>query len=212
MKFLIFDMDGVLANTCECHAMAYRDLWARCGVGGPAYSDIAGRPTVEVVMEFTRRLAPCPHDLEEWVAFKQQRAREYLRTAPVAYDDVLPSLKAIHRACIGMGVATGASRTTAELLLNRAGIASFFEFLITAEDVSNGKPDPEIYRRATQLAGVPVGQAAVVEDSASGLKAATAASTRVACVRSGLSISSPLFLGSFEGLLDMTKAIGVEVE
>jgi HAD superfamily hydrolase (TIGR01509 family) len=211
VKFLIFDMDGVLVDTCQCHARAYRDLWERCGVAGPAYGHIAGRPTVEVVAETTRTLAPSAQVLAAWVAFKQQRARAYLRTGPVVYDDVQPSLAAIHRAGIGMGVATGASRETAELLLHRAGIAGFFRFVLTAEDVRHGKPDPEVYRRAAELSGVAAERAAVVEDSASGLEAAAAASTRVACVRTGLSISSPLFLGSFPGLVDLTRALGVEL-
>jgi beta-phosphoglucomutase len=212
VKFLIFDMDGVLVNTTPCHARAYRDLWGWCGVDGPPYRQIAGRPTVEVVAEFTRPLMPSEQALAAWVAFKQQRAREYLRVEPVVYDDVLPSLTAMDRAGIGMGVATGASRETAALLLDRAGIAGFFRFVLAAEDVRKGKPDPEVYRLATALSGVPAEHAAVVEDSASGLEAAVAAAARVACVRSGLSIASPLFLGNFPGLVDLTRAIGVEVE
>jgi HAD superfamily hydrolase (TIGR01509 family) len=110
-----------------------------------------------------------------------------------------------------MGVATGASRHTAELLLDRAGIASFFQFVLTAEDVSRGKPDPEVYRRSAELSGVSGDAVAVVEDSTSGLEAAAAAGACTACVRSGLSISSPLFLGSFPGLVDFARAIGVDI-
>ena len=210
MRFLIFDMDGVLVDTCGLHARAYRDLWERCGVTGPAYQTIAGRPTVEVVGEATRELSPSAEMLAGWVGFKQRRAREYLGTVPVIYGDVLPALRALDRAGIGMGVATGASRETAELLLDHASVADFFRFVLAAEDVRNGKPDPEVYRRAVELAGVAAEQAAVVEDSASGLAAAVAAGAPVACVRSGLRIASPLFLGSFAGLIELTRAIGVE--
>ena len=75
MTFLIFDMDGVLVDTSAGHARAYQDLWERCGVTGPPYARIAGRPTREVVEHFTRELAPTPAAIEEWAAFKQQRAR-----------------------------------------------------------------------------------------------------------------------------------------
>ena len=210
MNFLIFDMDGVLVDTCACHARAYADLWEQCGIAGPPYGVIAGRPTQEVVAHYTRALAPSPQAVAGWTAFKQQRARDYLRTGPVGYDDVLPALTAIDRAGIGMGVATGASRATARLLLDRAAIAGFFRFVLTAEDVRSGKPDPEVYRRAAELSGAPREGIAVVEDSVSGLESAAAAGTRMACVRSGLRIASPLFLGSFAGLLDFTRAIGVQ--
>jgi len=216
MTFLIFDMDGVLVDTSTGHARAYQDLWERCGVAGPPYSSIAGRPTREVVEQFTRELTPTPADIEEWVAFKQQRARLRFQAGTLAFDDVVPCLKAIDRAGIAMGVATGASRETAELLLARAGITGFFRFLLTAEDVRRGKPEPEVYQRAGQraleISGAKAGETVVIEDSDSGLRAAAAAGTKVACVRSGLRISSPGFLGSFHGLVDFACMLGVTVE
>ena len=216
MTFLIFDMDGVLVDTSTGHARAYQDLWERCGVAGPPYSRIAGRPTREVVEQFTRELSPTPADIEEWVAFKQQRARLQFQAGTLAFDDVVPCLKAIDRAGIAMGVATGASRETADVLLDRAGITGFFQFLLTAEDVRRGKPEPEVYQRAGQraleISGAKAGETVVIEDSDSGLRAAAAAGTKVACVRSGLRISSPGFLGSFHGLVDFACMLGVTVE
>lgn len=211
MRFLIFDMDGVLVDTSPGHARAFDDLWERCGIEGPTYSRIAGRPTREVIEQFTHRLAPSPAVIEEWVAFKQQRARQLFQTGTFVFDDVVPSLTALHHAGIGMGVATGASRQTAELLLDRAGIAGFFRFLLTAEDVRQGKPEPEVYRRAVEVSGMDAEQTMVVEDSDSGLRAAAAAGVPVACVRSGLRISSPYFVGSFRGLVDFALTIGVQV-
>ena len=202
MKFLVFDMDGVLVDTSGCHARAYTDLWQRFGIDGPEYAAIAGRPTREVVAAYTR-------DVAEWTAFKQKRAYEYLSTEPVVFDDVQPCLEGIHRAGFRMGVATGASRRTAKMLLDRADIAGFFQFLLTAEDVDRGKPDPEVYIKASQIADT---KTLVVEDSAAGLKAAVAASSDVACVRSGLSIESPLFWGTYRGLVELMRALGVQVE
>jgi len=211
VNFFVFDMDGILVNTTGCHRRAFLDLWRRCGIDGPEYGEIAGRPTHEVVERYTRDLAPSPADIREWVSFKQQRARAYLAAEPVAFEDTLPCLEALRRAGRRMTVATGASRVTADLLLQRAGIARFFEFVLTAEDVGSGKPDPEIYRKAVTLAGVDPAHTVVAEDSTSGLEAAIAASTYCACVRSGLSIASPLFLGSFPDLFDFTRAFGVEI-
>jgi HAD superfamily hydrolase (TIGR01509 family) len=203
VKFLIFDMDGVLVDSTACHARAFDDLWRRYGVDGPAYATIAGRPTREVVAAYTG-------DVAEWTEFKQQRAREYLVSESAVFEDVLPCLEAMRRAGIGMGVATGASRITTEMLLARAGITDYFEFVLTAEDVRAGKPDPELYGTAVERSGAPRREVAVVEDAISGLEAAAAASTQVACVRAGLSIDSPFFLGSFPGLREFSAAVGVE--
>jgi HAD superfamily hydrolase (TIGR01509 family) len=202
VTFLVFDMDGVLVDTSECHARAYRDLWERCGVTGPPYPAIAGRPTVEVVRELVRA-----GEIGELVRFKQQRAREYMQSEDVIYADVAPALTALHAAGLGMGVATGASRATAEMLLQRAGVADYLRFVLAAEDVRAGKPDPEVYLLARELAGTD--DVLVIEDSASGLAAAVAAGTRVACVRSGLRVESPLFAGSFAGLPELARSLGV---
>lgn len=204
MKFIVFDMDGVLVDTTPCHERAFRDLWQRYGVDGPPYSAIAGRPTREVVEHYT-------NDVTEWVEFKQQKAREYIRTGVVVFEDVRPCLKALERGGIRMGVATGASRETAALLLGDVALAGFFQFVLAAEDVSRGKPHPEVYRKAIDLAGADAGQTIVAEDSAAGLESAAAASVPVACVRTGLRLQSPFFFGSYPGLVDFTRALGVEV-
>jgi len=202
VNFLIFDMDGVLVDSTACHARAFDDLWRRLGVDGPPYPEIAGQPTREVVARYTR-------DVAEWTAFKQQRAREYLAEGSFAYDDALPCLDAMRRAGIHMAVATGASKVTAEMLLERARLMPYLDFVLTADDVAAGKPDPEMYRRAVEQSGVAPAATAVVEDSRSGLEAAAAATVPVACVRTGLTLDSPLFLGSFAGLREFGAAVGV---
>lgn len=202
MNFVIFDMDGVLVDTSPCHARAFADLWQRYGVDGPAYASIAGRPTREVVAAYTAAI-------EEWTEFKQSRAREYIRTEPLAFPDVLPCLEALRRAGIGMGVATGASRENAYLTLSIAGIEPFFQYVLTADDIRHGKPHPEIYLRATGLA-YPA-RSIVVEDSVAGLASAAAAGVPAACVRTGLNDASPLFWGSYSSLADFARSLGVEV-
>lgn len=204
-------MDGVLVDSSYSHHQAYMDLWQQCGLDGPDYNEIAGRPTHEVVSTCTQHLNPTRSVLERWVTFKQERARHYLASEPVAFEDTLPCLRAIQRHGIGMAVATGASRVTAKMLLDRLAIEHFFKFVLAAEDVRNGKPHPEVYQTAVALAGAGPEQAVVAEDSASGLKAAVAASVLVASVRSTLSIDSPLFLGSYPDLLRFCTAIGVDV-
>jgi beta-phosphoglucomutase len=211
VKFIVFDMDGVLVDSSSCHARAFKDLWRQCGIEAPEYRHLAGRPTREVVEQYTRDLHPPAADIERWVTFKQERAREYLCSGPVAFDDARPALDAARRSGIGMGVATGASRQTAELLLGRAGLAGFFQFLLTAEDVERGKPDPEVYRTAVKLSGAGARETVIVEDSAAGLEAAIGAGAFAACVRTGLRMESSWFLGSYPDLVTFVSAMGIRI-
>ena len=75
---VVFDLDGVLADSSACHDLAYRELWARIGVEGPPYPTIAGLRTSDAVARVTEALRPSAESLAAWGRFKQERAREYL--------------------------------------------------------------------------------------------------------------------------------------
>jgi len=205
----IFDMDGVLVDSSGCHRVAFERLWQRCGIVGPAYDDIAGRSTHEVVREVTAALHLSPRQIDEWVAFKQSEARTLLTTEPIVYDDTLPALCVLQERGIPMAVATGASRTTADLILGRAGLRPFFCTLVTAQDITRGKPDPEIYRCALARTGVAASRSVIVEDSMSGIDAGLACGAAVLCVRTGLVRPHAAFLGSFPDLRAAVDRIGI---
>jgi sugar-phosphatase len=73
---------------------------------------------------------------------------------------------------------SGAARADIELVLGAAGLAGLVATVVSAEDVSAGKPDPEGYLRAAAAVGVEAGEAVVVEDSEAGVQAAKAAGMR----------------------------------
>ncbi len=72
-------------------------------------------------------------------------------------------------------VATSSRRSYAERLLGGHGLRAHFTFVLAAEDVERGKPDPEIYRKAVSRFGVPAPAVLVLEDSPAGLAAARGA-------------------------------------
>jgi beta-phosphoglucomutase-like phosphatase (HAD superfamily) len=76
---------------------------------------------------------------------------------------------------IPKAVATSSNRRFAERALAFFDLEPRFEFILTSEDVSRGKPDPEIYLKGLQVLGITSAEAVVVEDSRVGLMAAAAA-------------------------------------
>jgi HAD superfamily hydrolase (TIGR01509 family) len=68
-------------------------------------------------------------------------------------------------------VATSSGRSYADRLLRRHGLADRFAFVLGSEDVTRGKPDPQIYRLAAERFGLPPGQVLVLEDSPAGAEA-----------------------------------------
>ncbi|MEO8198937.1 MAG: HAD-IA family hydrolase [Gemmatimonadota bacterium] len=204
---IVFDMDGVLTDSSGCHARAFADLWSFAGVTHPpAYPAIAGRSTESVVREFTAASKPSRPQIESWTRYKQERAREYLRTT-AAFPDALPVLQALSRQGYQLALGTGASRQTATMLLNQTGLAPLLPVMVTADDVLEGKPNPETYARAIRLANGRPERSLVVEDSAAGLQAGDAAGAATASVRTGETIDHARFIGAFPDLNMMLAAI-----
>ena len=79
-----------------------------------------------------------------------------------------------------MALATGASREKLEFILKKFQIKQFFDAIITADDVENGKPDPEVFLKAAQKLGVDPENCIVMEDASNGAEAAKAAG--MACI------------------------------
>ena len=80
-----------------------------------------------------------------------------------------------------LSVVSGAARSEVETVLDAAGIG-VFEVIVSAEDVTRGKPDPEGYRRALELLGVEAAQSVALEDAPAGIAAARAAGLRCVAV------------------------------
>ena len=75
-------------------------------------------------------------------------------------------------------IATSAPRANADVMLVALGMTSMFDAVVVAEDVSHGKPDPEVFLTAATRVGVPPERAIVVEDAAAGIEGARRASMK----------------------------------
>lgn len=206
-SLIVFDMDGVLTDSSGGHALAFADLWADIRLANPpAYREISGRPTLPVVREYTASLHPSEQDLQRWVQFKQERAREYLGRTPI-FSDALPVVTALARAGFRLALGTSASRVTTRLLLTQAGLLSFFPVLVTGDDVAQGKPAPDTFVLAIQQAGGVPSASLVVEDSAAGVTAGLASGAFVASVRTGEQVKHEHFIGAFADLTSLLPVI-----
>lgn len=209
LDLVIFDLDGVLADSSAAHAAAWTALFEEIGLEPVPYETLAGRPTLDVVREWTKALQPDSDQIERWVRTKQESARQALRDAPVTFPDTAAAVRGLRAAGLRLSVGTGASAATAALLLERTGVADAITLVVTAEDTTRGKPDPEVYECVLSRAGVRPERALVVEDSLSGLESARDAGTWYASVRSGVAIPGTRYCGSHADLAALSRALGV---
>ena len=90
-------------------------------------------------------------------------------------DGLFELLEFLEEKGIKKVVATSTSRIKAEYMLENAGILDRFDFLVCGDEVKNGKPNPEIFLKAAERAGVTPKKCMVLEDSHNGLRAANKA-------------------------------------
>jgi len=177
---VIFDMDGVLLDSGAHHRRAWRMLLDELGAR-PAHPEFwrltIGRPGEEAIpillgravsAEEARRLARRKRDLYVGLA------RRGLEAVPGAAAFVM----ALNRLGVPRAVGTSASRFDCERLLDGLGLRRHFDVIVTADDVSLGKPDPEVYVEAARRMRASPAACVVFEDSVVGIQAARSAGMR----------------------------------
>lgn len=176
---VLFDMDGTLVDSDAAVERAWERWAAEYGVDPRTALAIAhGSPADRTI----RRLLPALDDRAVATAAARQLALQYddlsdVTATPGAHE----LLNALARLGLPWAVVTSADTRLAEARLGAAGIKA--PVLVTVEDVSVGKPDPEGYLRAAALLGVPVARCLVVEDAEVGLRAGRAAGAMTAALK-----------------------------
>ena len=167
---ILFDLDGVLLDSTRVVAEQYT-RWAREHGLDPAEVMKAahGVRTLEVV----RRVAP---HLDAVAETKRIEDREAAADNILAVPGAVALVNSIPRGrwC----VVTSGTRFLATTRMRKFGIP-IPDMLVTAEDVSNGKPDPEPYRKGAELLRADPADCVVIEDAPAGIRSAHAAGMKV---------------------------------
>jgi beta-phosphoglucomutase len=178
---IIFDLDGVLIDSSVCHRDAFLAVFAPYGIRDFDYSTYAGRRTPDVVEEVFQRagISTSPAVITQTAQEKSRLARECLSAkAPLAEGcpEILKQLASHY----SLALATSGSRTSVKIFLDLAKCRPLFRSILSGEDVTHAKPDPEIYRRSAEALGIPSSHCLVVEDAVAGVEAARATGATVA--------------------------------
>ena len=183
IRAVVFDLDGLMFNTEELFNRAGHELLRRRGLTmtPELLTQMMGRRPHEAfsVLVDTLGLSETIEDLlaESVVIFNEYRAE---RLAPM--PGLFETLSAIERRRLPKGVATSSPRRYLEEILGQFDLLERFHLTLTAEDVTHGKPHPEIYLTAAERLGVAPREMLVFEDSETGTRSAAAAGAVVVSV------------------------------
>ena len=178
LKAVIFDLDGVIVSTDECHYQA----WKRLADSEEIYFDreinkrlrgVSRMESLAIILERSDKVYP--DDAKERMA---QAKNDYYRKliADLTPAQILPGVMAflddLRKA--GLKLAVGSSSKNTPLILDRIGLAHFFDAVADGNEITKSKPDPEVFLLAAQKLGIAPESCAVVEDAESGIEAALA--------------------------------------
>lgn len=191
VRLLIFDFDGVLADTEDLHCAAFQSAAARVGLPlsrQDYYKRFLGLPDRECLAALYERQGMTPEtaQLDALVADKRARFAALSQTAGL-YPGVADTLRRLQPHFF-LAVASGAFRDEIDVILERDGVRQLFAAVVGAEDVRAGKPAPDPFLqalRAVELccgASISPAECLVIEDSPRGIEAAHAAGMRCLAV------------------------------
>jgi HAD superfamily hydrolase (TIGR01509 family) len=176
IEAVAFDCDGLMFNTEESFNVAGRELLRRRGheLTPEVLRIMMGRRAVEAFDALVSNLR-----LEDPPALLQQEYEGLFHAALEGRLNVMPGLldllALIEDRGLPKAVCTSSDRNHLQHVLGRFELLSRFDTTLTAEDVTHGKPHPEIYLAAAKRLGVSPERLLVLEDSENGTKAAVAA-------------------------------------
>jgi len=173
---ILFDLDGVLVDSTRAVDREWREWARRKGVDGNAVMAIAhGVRTIEVI----RRVAPhLDADAEAWeIENEEANDQQGVHVMPgaVALERSIPEGR--------WGVVTSGTRLLASARLRFCGLP-VPKVLVTAEDVSHGKPHPEPYLKGAERLGFKPADCLVIEDAPAGIQSARAGGFKVVGITS----------------------------
>jgi len=208
IRAFIFDLDGTLVETELLKAQAYaavsQDL---LGLTDPderapeLYRRIVGATDETAARAMTDELGLSDalqdkvKDSEDpWQALNRLQAQRYQsefatgdRLRSVAYQHAIDLLKEQKAAGRAVAVATSSVTDAADRVATELGIRRLLDALVGRDQVTNGKPHPEIYLKTAETLGVSADEVVVIEDSETGLEAAVRADMRCIAIASAFS-------------------------
>jgi beta-phosphoglucomutase len=179
-KAFIFDLDGVIVDTAKYHYLAWKKIANELGIEfthdhNELLKGVSRVRSLDIILGLGK-VEASQTQKDQWLIQKNEDYLSYL--VDMDQSEILPGvmtvlefLKANHQP-----IALGSASKNARPILEKTGILSFFDAIVDGNDVSNAKPDPEVFLQAAQKLGVSNDNSIVFEDSVAGIQAANIAS------------------------------------
>jgi beta-phosphoglucomutase len=178
-RAILLDMDGVVLDSPPLHLLTWQRTLAPLGIELRAEDlfPLEGMPTEVTAQRLLTFLEAESFQEGEEAGRLAARKRALFREMfhPTFVPGIVPLLYDLRGRGYRLGLVTGSARNVVDESLAPTGVTTLFDAIVTGDDVSQGKPDPEPYRTAAAQLGLPPDECLVVENAPLGIRSAKAA-------------------------------------
>lgn len=181
---VIFDMDGVLADTGPIHYESWVKLAKQIKVkfSKKFFNLTFGRQSVSITRELVGTKIK-QEVVEKWANLKERYYREMVKDKLKPLPGALVLIRELHARNFKLAVGSSGPPENVDLLLSTLSIKDYFDVIITAAEVINGKPAPDVFLIAAEKLNIKVDNCLVIEDAPVGITAARKAGMKVIALR-----------------------------
>ncbi len=178
---VIFDMDGVLVNNSAVHTEAFLIFCARHGIDirPEELQGYFGKGNDEILPGVMKRNDMTSEEIARYADEKEAIYREIFADRIVLVKGLLPLLEQLKARGVKLAVGSSGPTANVNLVLEKTGIARFFDAVADGDMIRRAKPDPEVFLLAARKLNSRPEECLVFEDSFSGRDAARAAGMNV---------------------------------
>jgi beta-phosphoglucomutase len=174
----IFDLDGVLVDTAKYHYFAWKELAGQLGIDFTSEQNerlkgVSRMTSLKILLEIGGMQSYfSDEEKEQMAARKNDRYVEYISKMDSSelLSGALELLQILKRR--GVKIVLGSASKNSPLILKKVDITPFFDVIIDGNNVTNAKPDPEVFTLGADRLDIPYADCLVFEDSEAGLQAA----------------------------------------
>lgn len=175
IKAVIFDLDGVIVSTDDCHYEAWKKMADEEGI----YFDktinnrlrgVSRMESLEIVLERAEK----EYSEDEKLALAERKNGYYKEfITKLTPSDILPGAKENleELRANGIKIAIGSSSKNTPVILKQIGLDNYFDAVSDGNNIQNSKPDPEVFLKAADMLGIPYSECMIVEDADAGIEA-----------------------------------------
>ncbi len=170
-RAVVWDLDGVIVDSADAHNASWAAMAREFGVAYDPERDFAaifGRHNTDIISSVWN--VTSSEEIERMAASKEgafRQAAASLKPLPGVPD----LMRELAQRGWKQGIGSSAPMENVELLLAAAGVADYMQAIASGDDVSRGKPDPQVFLLAFQRLGVEPENGVVIEDAPAGIQA-----------------------------------------